>query len=280
MNHFHQKPVQFIHSHLGLLIANKLYTRIRKSLGEYIWYVRAQLFGIYYHPVEYIISSDGKLVYINNSKAACSTIKLALLQRENPEIVIKDDQSIHSLMPPVSHAKIRHRNNDSLVFSFARNPFEKLVSLYLNKFRSTKNLEAEGFYFQDYLNGIFTIDINFEEFVILVCKIPDNISDRHFRSQSGTIYRDPEIKPDFIGKIESFQDDWLTLNNLAGTSMPVEHFNRSDKYDYREFYTQDLVELAAERYRDDIKLFGYSNEYHELLEQTASQAPDGNMAGR
>lgn len=280
MSHFRQKPVQFIHSHTGLLIANKLYTRIRKALGEYIWYVRARLFGIYYHPVKYIISSDGKLVYINNPKTACSTIKLALLRREHPEEAVNDDQSVHDLIEPLTRRKASNIRNNAIIFTFVRNPFERLVSLYLNKFRSMKNIEVEGFYFHNYLNGIFSQKMSFREFAMTVCKIPDAVADAHFRSQSATVFHNSRLNIDIIGKLENFQNDWDQLNRLSGSSMKIEHYNRSDKYDYREFYTQELVKQVADRYRDDIKLFGYSNEYHELLEQTASQAPDGNMAGR
>jgi|GEM_PF-756548 len=267
-----QKAEHYIHSHVGLLVTNRVYTRARKTLGEYFRYMYSRLSGSLHQPVKYFATADKKLFYINNSKAACSTIKLAMLKKDLTGIEIRDDQSIHGAIRPVSPADVRQRESGAFVFSFVRNPFERLVSLYLNKFRSVRNLEAEGFYFQNYLNGIFTIDMSFSSFINLVCRIPDNISDNHFRSQAGTIFKDPRIKPDFIGKIETFQDDWAQLNKLAGTTMKIERYNSSGEYDYRELYTQELVEQVAERYRDDIELFSYSNEYKNLLEHIARQA--------
>jgi hypothetical protein len=273
MKKLKQKAEHYIHSHIGLLVTNRAYTRIRKTLGEYLRYMYSRLSGSLHQPVRYFATEDRKLFYIHNSKAACSSIKLALLKKDATDIEIGDDQSIHLLIKPVSPGCVRQREPGSIVFSFVRSPFERLVSIYLNKFKSVRNLESEGFYFQDYLNGIFTIDMSFDNFVNLICKIPDNISDNHFRSQAGTVFKDPEIKPDFIGKIENFQDDWEKLNKLAGARIKIEHYNSSGKYDYRKFYTPDLVELVAERYRDDINLFGYENAYSELLEYTSRQAP-------
>jgi hypothetical protein len=61
------------------------------------------------------------------------------------------------------------------------------------------------------------------------------------------------------------------MNQQAGTKMEIARYNSSEKYDYAIYYTKELVELVAKRYRDDITTLGYEAEYQQLLKQASAR---------
>jgi hypothetical protein len=112
---------------------------------------------------------------------------------------------------------------------------------------------------------IFHKDMSFAEFVEAVAKIPDRVSDIHFRSQHTFLYHRKKLMVDFVGHFEQLDQDWGLLREKFGLPA-LPHQNRSSHVDYREAYTPELARLAARRYKKDIDLFGYSEEIAELLE--------------
>lgn len=52
---------------------------------------------------------------------------------------------------------------------------------------------------------------------------------------------------------------------------PLEHKNSSSKYDYRDYYTEELVNLVYRRYKIDFETFGYEDEYERLMSYVKSR---------
>ena len=93
-----------------------------------------------------------------------------------------------------------------------------------------------------------------DEFIQKVSQIPDSQADRHFRSQSWFLYDGDKLIPDFVGKLESINDDWKPL--VEKFDLPeIPHFNASKKKPLE--LSEVNKKLIQERYRDDFVNFGY-----------------------
>lgn len=228
-----------------------------------------------YIPTQYYTYDDIKAVYIPIPKVACTSIKLALQQSEETY----DEDSYDAYMDVHKNATINHERlslyklDDYFKFAFVRNPFDRLVSCYEDKVKKVTQHTGRYFFDTDYNNILikrlfgnkFHHKMSFFEFAELVAKIPDVISDAHFRSQYSFLYIKNKPIVDYTGKLENLADDWAPLTDKFNIKAP--HIkNKSERKDWKRYYTStNITELVAERYRKDIKFFGYERDYKQLL---------------
>jgi hypothetical protein len=76
---------------------------------------------------------------------------------------------------------------------------------------------------------------------------------------------DGELAVDFVGRYESFGQDFAAVCERVGIPYALPHRNRSEHRDFREYYTPETKALVAEAYRDDIEFFGYEFDRQERL---------------
>ena len=137
--------------------------------------------------------------------------------------------------------------NNYFSFSFVRNPWSRMVSLYTwcrkNKFKYD--------ICQDALNSE-----NFSEFIRGKCfaKLPQQVD--YFTDYQG------KIIVNFVGKQESIQDDFEYVCNQISVPYPdmlKNKYNQSNpKQDYRKYYASDQdIELVAKKFAPDIDTFDY-----------------------
>ena len=63
---------------------------------------------------------------------------------------------------------------------------------------------------------------------------------------------------DFVGRFENLQEDWREICNCIGIAhIELPHVNRSERKDYREYYTEETRQIVAERFQKIIDKFGY-----------------------
>jgi len=48
------------------------------------------------------------------------------------------------------------------------------------------------------------------------------------------------------------------MERLGRPDVSLPHVRRSESSDYRSYYTEELVDVVARRYRRDIELFGFT----------------------
>jgi hypothetical protein len=148
--------------------------------------------------------------------------------------------------PLVHYPPNRYKNY--FKFAFVRNPWDRLISCWLNKVVSN-NL----FHFDDALWQKMQELSNFVDFVAGM-----NIEqcDRHLQAQCTLIDLDCV---DFLGRLESFDDDFQKVCNALGVaSAEILHKNSSaNRKPYQDYYDNKTRENVAHIYRKDIQIFGY-----------------------
>lgn len=233
-----------------------LRARYLERLSEMLLYL-----GSYYDQPEYTVSSDKRLVYLVNSKAACSSIKATFLDKE-----ACDDYSAHIdvYRQDMKRYDLTDDERDYFKFTFVRNPFSRLVSCYESKYHADRERYKYKFDYRNYLYGYLYYDEGFDEFVRKVCALPYRLMDRHFRSQYDLIFDASGETFDYIGHFESLAEDFSVIQNKYRLR-PLPHLNRVGTDDWMNYYTPETADLVYRTFRKDIEAFGYGNSYSELL---------------
>lgn len=221
------------------------------------------LYG-FYDPREFNICDEKKIVYLNNAKVACSSIKTAIFT-----VPVLDDYGIHTITEQYRSRKLTPKEKQYFKFTFVRNPFERLVSCYESKYYTDKiKYQKKVLYFEYYLLGRLKKDKGFDNFVAEVCKIPNSFADKHFCSQYNLVYDTKRGKEicllDFVGKYENIQQDFETIQKRFGLKQ-LPHYNKSAKKNWMDYYTLKTANMVYKRYEKDIKVFGYNDLYQELI---------------
>jgi hypothetical protein len=223
--------------------------------------------------MKYIVSDERKFVYFVVQKAACTSIKSALLplfdedSARAGEPLRSDvhkffDSSPNQLKKKHFVEELDGKYSDYFKFAFVRNPWDRLLSCYLDKLSE----EGPGMKSPPALAARVYPGMPFAEFVEVVHDTPDKNANIHFRSQCSVICRwgeDRLIMADFIGRFENLEADFETVVDRIGDSrvqkMPHLMKAKSRKSrSYQEFYDERLKNLVYERYREDVEKLGYT----------------------
>jgi sulfotransferase famil protein len=257
-----KKPASF------LLSSWKTRRRHRRRAASSYSYARKKIFevllGGIYDLAEYFVSDEMKLVYVVNSKAGCTSIKKSILEAHGYNVGVDHYSEIHQKGNKfgLTKNKIDSRHLDYFFFSFVRNPFYRMASLYFNKFCDQRRICEHGFEYRRYLGGILERDDSFSTFARKISEIPDELSDRHFKSQYTLLYKEaPRI--DMVSKLENIVEVYPKLEKKFGLKK-IEVVNKSAAYRLIDFYDEASFNLVASRYEADIETFGYQEEYDDL----------------
>jgi len=199
------------------------------------------------------ISTKDKFVYFGIAKTGSASIEKSLSGQ------LKVPIHIHGLS--VNFPEF----SKYFMFSFVRNPYDRLVSCwrYLIRDPNCNNKDFDNGVFKKFLvhEGAFWKKMPFYDFVESVANIPDQEADTHFMSQYCFVcdrLKRPTL--DFIGRFENLEEDFnKALSTIGLEPLTLPHINKTSKgKHYSEYYSDRSKELVAERYKEDIELFGYS----------------------
>lgn len=198
------------------------------------------------HWTRVIVWDSPALVYLRVPKSANSSIRTALPRGVQRRLDV---------------GQLAERFPRHLSFSFVRNPWARLVSVYSEKIRSepvTEGLYLEGVQRCFVRHGLpVRAGMPFEEFAEVACALSDAETEKHLKSQSAFLVRDGVLLPGYLGRVETIEDDWRRLGELAGFQAKLPHRNRSQHPPYTSFYDRRLANRVGDRYRSDVELFGY-----------------------
>lgn len=154
-------------------------------------------------------------------------------------------------------------------FTFVRNPWDRIVSLYrsyLNdstllsnlagrrrakgtshRFESRYTLDSSAEGFRDFIDYLSTINI-------VKIGLYNRKEWSHFNSQLAWIPNDI----DFVGKFENLENDFnFVCDQIGHPLIELPHKNKTEGVPYRELYDKDSRNIIHKMYKDEIERFGY-----------------------
>ena len=148
-----------------------------------------------------------RYIYVQNPKCGSSTIRNSLWTAEHalglagpPGVphVYSDDQ------PFIDDPRRWEQVESEYVFTFARNPYARVLSAYLNKVVKHRDPLVWGNFAARH--GLGEEPLAFGDFLRLVARTPSDELDPHWRPQCDLLL--PDLIPyDFIGSMETFEAD-------------------------------------------------------------------------
>jgi len=132
------------------------------------------------------------------------------------------------------------RIDDVFMFTFVRNPWDRVVSAFhfLQQYRG----KYSGRTFQEFVKRDLTgTDV-----------------DEHFRPQAPTFMCKGKMIPNMlIGRFEHLQQDWAIIASALGVQRELPHFNKSRHKPYVDCYDNECVEIVGNIYAEEIEALGY-----------------------
>ena len=161
------------------------------------------------------------------------------------------------------------------VFTFARNPYARVLSAYLNKVVRHRDPLVWGRFAARH--GLSEEPLAFGDFLRLVARTPTDELDPHWRPQCDLLL--PDVIPyDFIGTMESFEADLHHVMNCVfgeGADVATHAPHRTDAAEQlAQHYGPEELELAQRIYQDDFVLLGYSPDPTQQVRLSVPVRPD------
>lgn len=192
-----------------------------------------------------LVNNDKNFVFIQIPKTGSSSIGYALGQRQNPEPELHH-QTLSNIIKNIPEL------NKYFIFTFIRNPWDRLLSLWCDFTQIRKKEYSEKITLD---NELFSEFNSFEDFCINF-RNTIWINDVFLKPQLYFIF--PYSRINFIGKYESLNEDYKKLChilNITHDKLPI--IRKTEHNHYRNYYTQQTRDIIAEIYKEDIKEFGY-----------------------
>jgi len=141
---------------------------------------------------------------------------------------------------------------DYFKFGIVRNPWDRMVSNWSMFCRARLPGREEKI---QRLFGKPAADIGFDEFI----RGSVHIHNHHWQPFVELFPWDGDtLQIDFVARLESLNDDWKELNRRLGIQLDLGVDNRTAHRHYREYYDDELRDIVATSFKDDIRVFGYA----------------------
>jgi hypothetical protein len=213
------------------------------------------------------ICPELKLLYYVIPKAASSTVRRYLIEHGYPDR--RPDQLTHNhiqhfVFPRVPQPQARRLARDGYrSFAVVRNPYERIVSCYLDKIvgAGASPGPSDGFVRYNRLLGrpLFRNDMTFLEFMRIISRIPDMASDAHFRCQRTFVpVEGGAVRLDRIIQLERFSEDFPEYVSSLGLPEWQAHRENPTKHGGGVLARHpEAIPLIRKRYESCFRLFGY-----------------------
>jgi hypothetical protein len=219
-----------------------------------------------------------RLIYVVVPKAACTRIRITLgtfTGRHSLSLSARRRRHVRGPKGPRSlgMASFYELATDpaTLRFSFTRNPYARLVSLWSMTTWSAP-LVPNGEFISTYLALRPEIDpslptgpdsrLTFADFIHFTTATARRRVNPHWQLQEDLVYG-PGLPLDFIGKVESFDRDFARVYDHVGASEDMRRqtsgrVNETSHRPWREYYTPELADAVYRAYEPDFDRFGYA----------------------
>jgi hypothetical protein len=213
------------------------------------------------------VSAKHRYLYVVNPKVGCSSILWSLRRFElgDPDLVPARVRDIHEragspLLRPSdvggSHALLR--NAGYFKFTFVRNPFERLMSCYLQKIAARTEQRAAVLRLLGRSESD-TGEVAFAEFVAAIAGQSPDEMDPHWRVQVVQTVQD-HAAYDYIGRFERFDRDLAAIGARISPELSrfvyTERRQATGKKPYH-LIEGALAETIRKVYAEDFERFSY-----------------------
>lgn len=211
-----------------------------------------------------VINTEHQFIFVHVPKVAGTSMmrclssmpgnnKRWLSRRTKHETLAEFDQSIESRRSVIDRV-LRRSPEGYYRFGFVRNPWDRMASLYRYLAENRK------------LKHMVTIE-SFKDFLKQSQEGVEWIEKLHSMKQQVDYMTGPngQMKLDFLGHLEYLSEDIAALEAELGIRIDLPALNTSSntKRDYKDVYDDEMVEIVASRFVDDLQHFGYSFEKRE-----------------
>ncbi len=247
-----------------------------------------------------LINQKYKIIYLPLAKNAC-TLFITMMIKNSSEWQRYQDfgDNIYAYsrrhdtqfgVPDFSYFS----KNDYFKFTILRNPFNRLVSAYLDKIVKYNELEPFAQQvirdIQNFLNINYNPaqSITFRQFILYLSETEDYLLNEHWRSQHTFLGREI-LELDYLGQFEELDSvikflenkfDFTITTDVEDSNEFEEHITKYVEYDSNQkvcdtyptelkflkilhggfpkatsFYTPDLIELVTNRFAKDISIY-------------------------
>lgn len=192
-------------------------------------------------PVPPVLDADGKWVHCRNARVATTSIDEGPLKQR---CVVK--RRTPDVWETVWDSVIVPRIDDAVLFTFVRNPWDRVCSAFFQCRDKARTPE-------------YKIDPKwkFTNFVKLVLDVDWPNVNMHFAPQYDSFcYNDEPIEKMFVGRFERLAKDWAVVADTIGVSPTLPHFNAGGK-SYVWQYDDESMEIVGRLYAPEIAALGY-----------------------
>ena len=185
------------------------------------------------------------LHYVEIAKVGCTSITHAILLAD-----LKDPARITGNHHRHPHFRALEKEGYTApyVFTFVRNPIERLLSCYREKICDGR---AEA------ICCPLGAKATFDEFAFWAASQDPKMCDRHFAPQTRALDLSGR-KVDFMGRFETLNEDWKRLQQKFPALPSLPHLNSSRRRPGDKHLSGGTLALVRDFYREDFRRLGYS----------------------
>ena len=199
--------------------------------------------------IGFVVSEEKKFIYMKIARTGGTSIHRFRIEKKISDIFnLKDNyERTKEWLEDLDDEKLK----DYFIFTFVRNPWDRLVSVY--------------FYFKK--QELIGQEISFENFIknnMFEDSTPprpelDESNSLKAHSLPQYLYVEDEGKKfvNFIGRFESLEKDWKIVAKKIGINDELPHENKTNHEHYTKYYNEEMKNIVAKKYKRDIELFGY-----------------------
>ena len=206
----------------------------------------------------YYISHIHGVVYVRILKAAGTSVLTGFLRLMDSKLKAGSlsDEQVDALGYYFVKRELPDSSRNFERFAIVRDPYQRLVSVYLDLFDSA----SQVFSYSAYWFGILDPSMSFKEVVKVISKVPTSLLGPHFSPQSGILKDLPDVR---LFRLE--KDKKVLTDFLGRYGIEFQHRNKhKSEYDYRSYYDNETFELVSSIYHEDVDRFGYAIEEDNL----------------
>lgn len=187
---------------------------------------------------------NNKAIYIATQRVASTSIQESLLRN------IDEDSTSHQDLVNYEQAEDKYGKpalNKNFVFSFVRNPWDRMVSIFFHQVETNPKLL--------YSTGART----FEDFVNEVTQNRlGTLHDLCHSQVSMLKNKFSDIRLDYTGRFEELNRDYKTVcEAISIEPTRLRKLNQSYHFNYKHYYNDNLKSKVARFFEEDIDTFKY-----------------------